>query len=87
VDGRRDRRRRGRRARPGLDRGAAAGSGAVTAGLANPVVASLELFGATATAILAIALPVIALLAAVAFIAVIYKLTRRVVGGRRRATA
>lgn len=64
-----------------------AGSGAVTAGLANPVVASLELFGATATAILAIALPVIALLAAVAFIAVIYRLTRRLVGGRRRATA
>jgi hypothetical protein len=63
-----------------------AGSGAMTAGIANPVVASVELFGATATAILAILLPLVALLVAVGFILVIYRLSRRLVG-RRRATA
>lgn len=60
-----------------------AGSGVATAGLANPVVASVELFGATATAILAIALPVLALLVAVAFVAVLFRLSRRVLRRRR----
>lgn len=61
-----------------------AGSGAVSGGLANPVVASVELFGATATAILAIALPVLAILVAIVFVWIIFRLTRRLVGGRRR---
>ncbi|MCU0256295.1 MAG: DUF4126 domain-containing protein [Vicinamibacterales bacterium] len=63
-----------------------AGSGAMTAGIANPVVASVELFGATATAILAILLPLVALLVAVGFILAIYRLSRRLVGGRRATT-
>ena len=60
-----------------------AGSGVATAGLANPVVASFELFGATATAILAIVLPVLALLAVIVFIVILYRLSRRGFGGRR----
>ena len=60
-----------------------AGSGVATAGLANPVVASVELFGATATAILAIALPLLALLVAVAFVAILFRLSRRVLRRRR----
>lgn len=64
-----------------------AGSGAATAGLANPVIASVELFGATATAILAIVLPLVALLVAVLFVTLIFRLTRRVFAGRRRAAA
>lgn len=39
-----------------------AGSAATTGGLANPVVATAELAGSTATSLLAIALPVVALL-------------------------
>jgi hypothetical protein len=59
-----------------------AGSGATTAGLANPVVATAELFGSTATSVLAIVLPVVALIAVGLFVAVVYKLTRRVFGSR-----
>lgn len=64
-----------------------AGSGMATAGIANPVVASLELFGATATAILAIALPLVALAVAIGFIVLIVRLSRRLLRGRRPAAA
>lgn len=60
-----------------------AGSGVATAGLANPLVASVELFGATATAILAIVLPLLALLTAVLFVVLLFRLSRRVFRGHR----
>lgn len=61
------------------------GSGATTAGLANPVVSTVELAGATFTSILAIAVPVLALIAALVFVIAIFRLTRRLVFGRRAA--
>ena len=54
-----------------------AGSGATTAGLANPVVATVELVGATATSVLAILLPLLALLLVAAALFLIFRLTRR----------
>jgi hypothetical protein len=62
-----------------------AGSGATTAGLANPVVATAELAGATITSLLAIVLPVLALVLVALVVFTIYRLTRRFVF-RRRAT-
>ena len=64
-----------------------AGSGTATVGLANPIVASVELFGATATAILAILLPLLALVVAIGFVVVIFRLSRRMLGGGRRPAA
>ena len=54
-----------------------AGSGATTAGLANPVVATAEVVGSTATALLAIVLPLLALVLVVGFFLVVYRVTRR----------
>ena len=62
-----------------------AGSGATTAGLANPIVSTLELFGSTAVSLLAIALPVIALLFVIGFMYLVYRLTRRLVRWSRAA--
>ncbi len=62
-----------------------AGSGATTAGLANPVVATAELVGSTATALLAIVLPLLALALVVGFFVVVYRVTRRLF--RRRGAA
>lgn len=62
-----------------------AGSGATTAGLANPVVSTIELAGSTLTAVLAIALPLLALLLAATMVFVVYRLGRRLFV-RRSAT-
>lgn len=59
-----------------------AGSGATTGGLANPVVATAELAGSTATSLLAIALPVVALAVVVGFFAVVFAVTRRLLARR-----
>jgi hypothetical protein len=64
-----------------------AGSGVTTAGLANPLVATTELVGSTATSLLAIVLPVLALIVLAVFVFIVYRLTRRVFMWRRRAAA
>jgi hypothetical protein len=57
-------------------------SGVLTGGLANPLVSALELFGAAGTAVLAITLPILAVvLAAVACIAA-FRTARRLLFGR-----
>jgi hypothetical protein len=63
-----------------------AGSGATTAGLANPVVATVELVGSTATALLAIVLPLLALVLLALFFFLVYRLTRRLFRWRRATT-
>jgi hypothetical protein len=62
-----------------------AGSGATTAGLANPVVATIELVGSTVVSIIAIALPMLAILLVLCFFYMVYRLTRRLVRWRRGA--
>jgi hypothetical protein len=62
-----------------------AGSGLSTAGLANPVIATVELFGSTAISVLAIALPLLAIVLLILFFVLVYRLTRRLVRWRRRA--
>lgn len=57
-------------------------SGAFTAGLANPVVASVELAGSLTTAILAVVLPVLALALIVAMLVWMYRASRRIFFGR-----
>jgi hypothetical protein len=52
-------------------------SGAVTAGLANPVVASAELAGSLVTSILAVVLPLLALVLIVALLIWMYRTSRR----------
>jgi len=58
-------------------------STATTAGLANPVVASVEVVGATVTSVLAIVVPVLAVVAVIAMLAIVFALTRRILFGRR----
>jgi hypothetical protein len=60
-------------------------SGATTAGLANPVVATGELVGSVATSVLAIVVPLVALAAVVSMLAIVYSVTRRVLFGRPRS--
>lgn len=64
-----------------------AGSGMTTAGLGNPVVATAELAGSTVTSLLAIVVPLVALILVVVFFFLLFKLTRRLFGSRRGATA
>jgi hypothetical protein len=59
-------------------------SGAFTAGLANPVVASVELAGSVTTAILAVVLPVLALALIIAMLVWMYRASRRIFFGRSR---
>jgi hypothetical protein len=59
------------------------GSGATTGGLVNPIVATAELVGSTATSLLAIALPLVALIAVGVFLAAVYNLSRRVLRSSR----
>ncbi len=63
-----------------------AGSTATTGGLANPVVAAVELGGSALTSILAVLLPLVALLAVIVGLAVFWLVVRRV-GGRHRPRA
>jgi hypothetical protein len=61
-------------------------SGVLTAGLGNPLVAVLELVGATGTAVLAILVPLVALIAiAIVLFYVVHK-TGRILLGKRRFT-
>jgi hypothetical protein len=61
-------------------------SGAATAGLANPLLGAIELFGAIGTALLAISLPVLALVLVLVVCLLIFRAARRVLFGRRRAS-
>ena len=63
-----------------------AGSGATTAGLANPAVATVELLGSTATALLAIVVPLLVLVVLAVFFFLVYRLTRRLFRWRRATT-
>lgn len=60
-------------------------SGAVTAGLANPLVATIELAGSLVTALLAVALPLLAVALIVALLAWMYRTSRRIFFGRNAA--
>jgi hypothetical protein len=62
-------------------------SGALTGGLANPLVAALELFGAVGAAILAVTLPLLAVLLAAAICLAIFRSARRLLFGRRTDVA
>jgi hypothetical protein len=57
-------------------------SGVATAGLANPVVATVETVGATGIAILAIAVPVLCLVAVVVLLWWVTRKARRLLSGR-----
>jgi len=59
-------------------------STALTGGLANPAVATLELLGATLTALLALFLPLACLLTLLLVCVVAFRASHRVVFGRRR---
>lgn len=63
-----------------------AGSTVTTGGLANPAVAAVELGGSTLASILAVLLPVLALLAVIVVVAALWLVARRV-GGRHRPRA
>lgn len=58
-------------------------SGAMTAGLANPVVATIETLGSTAIAILAVAVPLLCLAAVAALLSWAARKARRLLFGRR----
>ena len=60
-------------------------STAVTGGVGNPVVATVEVFGAIATAVLAILLPLAALIAIGLLLVAAFRLTGRILFGRPRA--
>ena len=62
-------------------------STAVTAGIANPVVSTVELLGATVTSVLAIVIPGIVLLLVVIFCVVAFRVAGRFAFGRRNAEA
>jgi hypothetical protein len=62
-------------------------SGALTAGFANPVVASVELAGSLVTSVLAIAVPVLAVALVVALLVWMYRTSRRFFFGRSGARA
>lgn len=57
-------------------------SGTMTAGLANPVVATAELAGSLVTSILAIVVPLLAVVLIVALLVWMYRTSRRVFFGR-----
>ena len=73
----------------GLTKGSAAvvraKTGLATGGLANPVVSTVETVGATGLSILAIALPLVCLVAVVALLAWATRKAGRLMFGRRRA--
>ncbi len=60
-------------------------SGLLTAGLANPLVALVELAGALLLAVLALLVPLVALALAAGVVLAAFRMARRVVFGRRRA--
>jgi hypothetical protein len=62
-------------------------STATTGGLANPIFATTELIGSLFTAVLAIVLPLVALLAVVFGLFLVYRVSRRFLGGPRRSPA
>lgn len=62
-------------------------STALTGGLANPVLSTVELAGAAGTAILAIVLPLLCLTLVVVLLVVAFRVTGRLIFGRRRAPA
>ena len=62
-------------------------STAVTAGLANPLVATVELLGSIATSLLAIVIPGIVLLAVIGFCIVAFRAAGHFAFGRRQAEA
>ena len=57
-------------------------SGTLTAGLANPVVSSVELAGSVVTSLLAVVFPILAVILIVALLAWVYKTTRRFFFGK-----
>jgi hypothetical protein len=57
-------------------------SGTLTAGLANPVVATAELAGSVVTSILAVLAPLIAVALIVLLLWLLYRTTRRIFFGR-----
>lgn len=61
-------------------------SGALTGGLANPLVSTLELAGAGGTALLAILLPLLCLVLVVALLIAVFRGTGRLLFGRRPAS-
>ena len=60
-------------------------SGLFTGGLANAVVASVELVGATTTAVLALLVPLVALALVIALLVVSYRTLRRLTRWGRAA--
>jgi hypothetical protein len=59
-------------------------SGATTAGLGNPIVATGELVGSAVQSFLAIALPVLAVVAILVLVAIVFTTAHRVLFGRPR---
>jgi hypothetical protein len=57
-------------------------SGALTAGLGNPIVATVELAGSVVTSLLAVVFPILAIAIIVALLVWIYRTTRRLFFGR-----
>lgn len=62
-------------------------SGLLTGGLANPLVALVELTGATLLALLALLVPLVALALAAGLVLGAFRVARRVAFGRKRAAA
>jgi hypothetical protein len=60
-------------------------STAATGGIANPIVATIELLGAGVVAVLAILLPLVALIGVVALLVYAFRATGRLLFGRRRS--
>jgi len=60
-------------------------SSLATSGLGNPVISSLELFGATATALLAVFVPVLALVLIGMLVFFVVRKTGRFIGKRKKA--
>jgi hypothetical protein len=61
-------------------------SGAVTAGLANPLVATVELAGSVTTAVLAVVLPLLAVVLIIVLVVWMVRTSRRLFFGRGRVT-
>lgn len=58
-------------------------STALTGGVANPVIATVELLGATTTAVLAVLLPLVCLAGVIALLVLGFRTTGRILFGRR----
>jgi hypothetical protein len=58
-------------------------SAALTGGAGNPVVSTAELFGAVATALLAVLLPIVCLVAVIVLLVFAFRATGRLLFGRR----